>query len=115
MMAELRITQIRPPDFRHGQRTFGKVWLMSALPPKSGHPSQIQPALRVAARNLQRAGERLCHLNEVEKGLNENGKLVVAPIEPNPEFDLNALVAQITDENRHEEIGTGPARGGEFS
>lgn len=45
----------------------------------------------------------------------ENGKLVVAPIEPHPEFDLDVLVAQITDDNRHDEIGTGPALGGEFS
>ena len=40
---------------------------------------------------------------------------VVAPLSLIPEFDLDALVAQITDDNRHEEVGTGPALGGEFS
>jgi antitoxin MazE len=45
----------------------------------------------------------------------EDGKLVVAPLSKAPEYDLDALVAQITDHNRHEEIGTGPALGGEFS
>ena len=32
-----------------------------------------------------------------------------------PGFDLDALVAQITDENRHKEVRTGPARGNEFA
>lgn len=44
----------------------------------------------------------------------EDGRLVLTPVRDIPRFDLNALVAQITDENRHQEIGTGPAVGDEF-
>jgi antitoxin MazE len=45
----------------------------------------------------------------------EDGRLVLAPMRDIPRFDLDTLVAQITDENRHEEIGTGPALGDEFA
>jgi len=45
----------------------------------------------------------------------EGGRLVVAPVRAMPVFDLDTLVAKITDENRHEEIGTGPALGDEFA
>jgi hypothetical protein len=31
-----------------------------------------------------------------------------------PEFDLNLLVGQITDQNRHDEVNTGKPAGGEF-
>jgi antitoxin MazE len=44
----------------------------------------------------------------------QNGKLVLTPLDEVPSFDLDALVAQITDENRHAEIETGPAVGEEF-
>ena len=44
----------------------------------------------------------------------EAGKLVLAPVSGNSEFDLDGLIAQITDDNRHDEIGTGPATGREF-
>ena len=69
-------------------------------------------ALRIPAAYARQIGA--CENGRAELTV-ENGKLVVAPIEPNPEFDLDALVAQITDNNRHDEIGTGPALGGEFS
>ena len=45
----------------------------------------------------------------------ENGTLIVSPVQETPKFDLDMLVAQITDDNRHEEIVTGPAQGAEFS
>lgn len=45
----------------------------------------------------------------------ENGALIVSPVAEAPEFDLDALILQITDENRHDEIVTGPAQGAEFS
>jgi antitoxin MazE len=45
----------------------------------------------------------------------ENGVLVISPVKDSPEFDLDELVSQITDDNRHEEIVTGPAQGREFS
>jgi antitoxin MazE len=44
----------------------------------------------------------------------EGGKLVLAPVPEVPVFNLDELVAKITDENRHEEVQTGPARGNEF-
>jgi antitoxin MazE len=44
----------------------------------------------------------------------ENGKLVLAPLAGDSGFGLDQLIAQITDDNRHDEIGTGPATGQEF-
>jgi antitoxin MazE len=44
----------------------------------------------------------------------QNGRLVLTPLDEVPSFDLDALVAQITDENRHAEIETGPVVGEEF-
>ena len=43
------------------------------------------------------------------------GKLVVAPVDETPVYRLSDLVAGITDENLHGEIGTGAAVGREFS
>jgi antitoxin MazE len=40
-----------------------------------------------------------------------SGKLVIVPAEP--EITLESLVEQITDENRHDEIGTGRPIGNE--
>jgi antitoxin MazE len=44
----------------------------------------------------------------------EQGKLILRPLLDVPHFDLDALVAGITDENRHEEVETGGAVGAEF-
>ena len=44
----------------------------------------------------------------------EDGRLVLTPARDAAQFDLDKLVAQITDENRHDEIGTGPSLGDEF-
>jgi antitoxin MazE len=44
-----------------------------------------------------------------------NGQLVIAPIDTPPNYNINELIAAITDENRHVEIGTGHAQGGEFA
>ena len=44
----------------------------------------------------------------------EAGKLIVKPLPDTPEFDLDALVSQITDDNRHDEVDTGTAVGREF-
>jgi antitoxin MazE len=41
----------------------------------------------------------------------KSGKLVIVPAEP--AITLESLVEQITDENRHDEIGTGPRVGNE--
>jgi antitoxin MazE len=44
----------------------------------------------------------------------EDGCLVLK-VRDAPQFDLDTLVDQITDENRHEEISAGPALGDEFA
>ena len=43
----------------------------------------------------------------------EDGKIVVAPVAP-PRVTLEALLAAVTDENRHGEADTGPAVGSEI-
>jgi antitoxin MazE len=69
-------------------------------------------ALRIPAAYAREIGA--CENGSAELTI-ENGALVVSPVKESPEFDLDALVAQITDDNRHEEIVTGPALGHEFS
>jgi antitoxin MazE len=44
----------------------------------------------------------------------ERGKLVLNPVLEVPEYSLEALVAGITEDNRHEEVETGLAVGAEF-
>ena len=41
--------------------------------------------------------------------------IIVAPLEAEPVYDHDQLVAAITDENRHPEIRTGKAVGNEFA
>ena len=45
----------------------------------------------------------------------EAGRLIIEPVTGHRVYELDALIAQITDENRHEEIETGEAVGGEFA
>lgn len=42
-----------------------------------------------------------------------NGKLVITPVSQ-PKVTLEELVARISEENRHDEVDTGPARGNEL-
>jgi antitoxin MazE len=58
-----------------------------------------------------------------EIGATENGaaelsvegrRLVIAPVDDVQVFDLDVLIAGITDENRHDELHSGPAQGNEF-
>ena len=42
----------------------------------------------------------------------EDGQLLIRPL-PEPVLSLEALLAQITDENLHDEVETGTAVGGE--
>jgi antitoxin MazE len=44
-----------------------------------------------------------------------NGTIVVVPIDTLPVYNITDLIAAITDENRHGEIGTGFAQGNEFA
>lgn len=43
-----------------------------------------------------------------------NGALLVRPIDESHVYDLDALLRGITEENRHDEVATGKAVGGEF-
>jgi antitoxin MazE len=43
-----------------------------------------------------------------------NGAIVVEPIDTPLVYNITDLIAAITDENRHVEIGTGFAQGNEF-
>lgn len=45
----------------------------------------------------------------------EDGKLVLRPLSEDDTFDLDVLLAGITDENRHDEVKTGAAVGAEFA
>ena len=47
--------------------------------------------------------------------MSEDSKPVGVPAREVAYYDLDALIAQITDENRHDEILTGLAVGEEFS
>jgi antitoxin MazE len=44
-----------------------------------------------------------------------NGRLLVSPVDTPPSYNITDLVAAITDENRHVEVSTGYAQGGEFA
>lgn len=44
----------------------------------------------------------------------EDGKLVATPVHEVPTYSLDALLAGISDDNIHGEIGTGTAVGDEF-
>jgi antitoxin MazE len=44
----------------------------------------------------------------------ENGSLVIRPVDDQPVYRLEDLVARITEENRYDEVDTGPAVGNEF-
>ncbi len=44
----------------------------------------------------------------------EDGRPVPAPAPDVANFDLDALIAQITNKNRHDELSTGPAVGEEI-
>ncbi|MFG1421913.1 AbrB/MazE/SpoVT family DNA-binding domain-containing protein [Roseixanthobacter liquoris] len=43
-----------------------------------------------------------------------DGALVVRPVEPMPTYDLDTLLRQISDDNRHDEVLASPSVGNEF-
>ena len=65
-------------------------------------------ALRIPKALAERS--RLADGTEVELAF-EGGRLVVTPVAPAP--SLAELLARVTDENRHDEVGTGRAVGRE--
>ncbi len=68
-------------------------------------------AVRIPAAHAKELGLRANLQAELSI---ENGKLVLAPLAGDSGFGLDQLIAQITDDNRHDEIGAGPATGQEF-
>lgn len=43
----------------------------------------------------------------------ENGRVIIEPVKPGPEYNLDELVALITPDNVHEEVDWGPPVGKE--
>ena len=68
-------------------------------------------ALRIPAAYAKAIGAR--ESGKAELSI-EDGRLVLKPIPDVPHFDLDDLVAQITDQNRHQEVETGFPVGAEF-
>ena len=66
-------------------------------------------AVRIPASVLEAAHVRLDQLIDVRE---EGGRIVIEPLRPG-QYDIGALVAGITDENRHDPIEMGPASGQE--
>ncbi|MFC1861036.1 AbrB/MazE/SpoVT family DNA-binding domain-containing protein [Chloroflexota bacterium] len=66
-------------------------------------------ALRIPKSFASEAG--LSRESSVEVSLVE-GKLVITPL-PTPQLSLEQLLAEITEENVHHEVDTGPALGNE--
>ena len=66
-------------------------------------------AVRVPASVLEAAHLRLDQPVDVRE---EAGRIIIEPLRP-AEYDIEALVAGITDENRHTPVWTDEARGKE--
>lgn len=66
-------------------------------------------SVRIPAAVMDAAKVRLDQAVDVRE---ESGRIIIEPIRA-PAFELNALIADITDENRHGEIESGPAMGNE--
>ena len=66
-------------------------------------------AVRIPASVLEAAQVRLDQRVDVRE---EGGRIVIVPIQPE-RYDVEALVAGITDENRHAPVDMGEAVGGE--
>jgi antitoxin MazE len=66
-------------------------------------------ALRIPVGVMEAAGLRVEQAVEVRA---EGGRIIVEPVREG-EFEIGALLAGITDENRHDAVETGPAVGRE--
>jgi antitoxin MazE len=78
-------------------RVFVKKWGNSA-------------SVRIPASVMEAASLRLDEAVDVRE---EGGRIVIEPVRPN-EFDLAQLLAGITPDNLHAEVGFGPAAGKEM-
>jgi antitoxin MazE len=78
---------------------------MRAVVKKWGNSASVRiPAAVLQAANLE--------LNDAVEVREESGRIVIEPIR-NREYDLDALLKQITRKNLHEEVEFGPAVGKE--
>ncbi len=78
---------------------------MRVLVKKWGNSASVRiPAAVMEAARL--------HLDQPVDVREEQGKIIIEPIQAES-YDLAALVAGITDQNRHEAVETGPAVGQE--
>ncbi len=66
-------------------------------------------AVRIPAAVLEAAQ---VHLDQPVDVREEGGRIVIEPLRPN-RYDLENLIAGITDENRHEPVDMGKPIGGE--
>ena len=66
-------------------------------------------AVRIPAAVLEAAQ---VHLDQPVDVPQEGGRIVIEPLRPN-RYDLDRLVAGITDENRHDPVDMGKSVGGE--
>jgi antitoxin MazE len=66
-------------------------------------------AVRIPAAVLEAAQ---VHLDQPVDVREEGGRIVIEPIRP-PRYQIDALIAAITDENRHEPVDMGKPVGGE--
>jgi antitoxin MazE len=78
-------------------RVFVKKWGNSA-------------SVRIPASVMEAASLRLDEAVDVRE---EGGRIVIEPVRPS-EFDLAQLLAGITPDNLHAEVGFGPAAGKEM-
>lgn len=67
------------------------------------------PAVRIPAAVLTAANMRLDQPVDVRE---EGDRIIIEPLAP-ARYDIATLVADITDDNRHDPIDTGPPAGGE--
>ena len=80
---------------------------MRVVVKKWGNSASVRiPASVMAAANIS--------LDQPVEIREEHGRIIIDPIRP-PACDIEALIAAITDENRHEEIDFGPAVGEEIA
>jgi antitoxin MazE len=66
-------------------------------------------AVRIPAAVLEAAQVSLEQKVDVRE---EGGRIVIEPVRP-ARYDIDSLIAGITDENRHEPVGMGKPVGGE--
>lgn len=68
------------------------------------------PSVRIPAHVMKAAHFAVDQVVDVHE---ENGRVIIEPVKQK-EYTLEALLSGITEENLHQEISTGKAKGGEI-